>query len=47
MSEGAFLLVDLATGEAEEIFKAGGTKATFTGADAQWAGPVQTAELPG
>lgn len=42
MPEESFLLVDLATGEAHEIFKAGATRATFTGADTDWNGPVQT-----
>ena len=41
MPEESFLLVDLATGEAAEIFKAGGTKATFTGPDTDWNGPVR------
>lgn len=40
MPEESFLLVDLATGLATEIFKAGGTKATFTGPDSDWTGTV-------
>ncbi|HXV72781.1 MAG TPA: hypothetical protein VEB69_15435 [Acidimicrobiia bacterium] len=40
MPEESFLLVDLATGDAREIFRAAGTKATFVGADPDWRGPV-------
>ncbi|MEX0865637.1 MAG: hypothetical protein WD269_12325 [Acidimicrobiia bacterium] len=42
MPEETFLLVDLATGDTTEVFVAGGTRATFTGADTEWTGPVQT-----
>lgn len=45
MPEESFLLVDLASGDATEIFRAGGTKATFTGADTDWDGPVRSPEL--
>lgn len=45
MPEESFLLVDLATGEAIEIFKAGGTKTTFVGADSDWNGPVQMPDI--
>lgn len=47
MPEESFLLVDLATGDASEIFRAGGAKATFVGADSDWKGPVRTPVTPG
>lgn len=46
MPEESFILIDLATGEVTEVFRAGGTRATFTGADSDWTGPVQTPNLP-
>lgn len=41
MPEESFLLVDLAAGEAAEILRAGGTRATLTGPDSTWDGQVQ------
>lgn len=45
MPEETFLLIDLARGEVTRSFIAGGTRATLTGADVDWDGPVQTPEL--
>jgi hypothetical protein len=45
MPEENFFLIDLNTGEVTSLFAAGGTKATFTGGDVNWSGPVQTPEL--
>lgn len=47
MPEESFVLVDLASGEVTEIFEAGGVKATFTGADSDWSGPVVAPESTG
>lgn len=41
MPEETFLLIDLATGSASELFVASATRAAFTGADTDWTGPVQ------
>jgi hypothetical protein len=45
MPEESFVLIDLSTGELTEILVAGGTRATFTGADADWNGPVVAPDL--
>lgn len=47
MPEETFLLIDLATGEVTGSFVEGGTRATLTGADIDWTGPVQTPDLDG
>jgi hypothetical protein len=46
MPEESFLLIDLSTGEATEIFEAGGTEATFTGPDTDWNGPSEYPTFP-
>lgn len=45
MAEATFLLIDLALGEVTRSFVAGGTRATLTGADVDWNGPVQVPDL--
>jgi hypothetical protein len=45
MPEESFFLIDLETGEATFLFVAGGTRATFTGGDVDWSGPVHDFEI--
>jgi hypothetical protein len=47
MPDETFLLIDLSTGHVSEMFVASGTRATLTGADADWTGPVQEPQLSG
>ena len=47
MPEETFLLLDLSTGSASELFVASGTRATLTSADSDWTGPVQGLDLSG
>ena len=45
MPEETFLVIDLAAGEVTATFNAGGTRATFTGADSEWDGTVVAPDL--
>jgi hypothetical protein len=45
MPEETFLLIDLALGQVTRSFIAGGTRATLTGEDVDWNGPVQVPDL--
>lgn len=47
MPDETFLLIDLSTGNVTEMFVASGTRATLTGADTDWTGPVQEPHLSG